>query len=668
MELDLSSFHDDPLIKDFLRQVGSIFGVGLEMESDGHGVVYRNFSDEETGKWPVSSASIHMGTKTDARLNIYHMDADQKKIATIEALVRDKLEDYVAAQSLTHELLASYDKLNLYRSLAEQILQPKNVSESYGIILQGLESVIRAGKCGIFSVQRPEWVGELVACRHNGQSIPPHGMKFEIMGTLLERVVAEKHSHLFMESVCETIRAIGGKGKDIQIKGPFLVAPLLYRKGEEEPVLVGFLFAHEPLAGDFTSVDQHAISIISSLASIAMKHFEALETARAATFEMDTMLNDLMSTFDTLQQQVALVEQVNRISVRINSTLDLDMIFNSIADYSRSLLNSEGAVVAVRSGQGKVSLAGAAGMRRDQLPRAVTVEQGSILDGIFNSPKPVIENHCDPAKFIMGFTLPISVFNFTTYPIESKGKIVAVIIVFNKKGKETFSGTDSDFLKALAYQATTAIENARLLNNLKQTQFTMMAKLSELAEKRDPETGEHLLRMQKYSRIIAQEMSKNQKFAKSVDENFINEIYVASPLHDIGKVAIADIVLLKRGKLTGEEFEIMKTHAFVGGMILQGPDYLKMASEIATHHHEKYDGTGYPHGLKGDAIPLSARIVAVSDVYDALTSRRVYKEAMSHEVALDIIDKGISTHFDPDVVAAMKTGIGEILTIKNLIR
>jgi putative two-component system response regulator len=153
-----------------------------------------------------------------------------------------------------------------------------------------------------------------------------------------------------------------------------------------------------------------------------------------------------------------------------------------------------------------------------------------------------------------------------------------------------------------------------------------------------------------------------------IDEQFINAIYAASPLHDIGKVAIPDTILLKPGKQTFEEFEIMKTHASVGETILQGPKYLLMACEIAGYHHEKFDGTGYPHGAKGDQIPLCARIVAVADVYDALTSRRVYKEGKSHEVSMEIIREGIGHHFDPDVVSAMESGIKEIITIKNLVR
>jgi len=183
--------------------------------------------------------------------------------------------------------------------------------------------------------------------------------------------------------------------------------------------------------------------------------------------------------------------------------------------------------------------------------------------------------------------------------------------------------------------------------------------LAKLAESRDPETGAHLERVRNYSRAIAHHLAVQPKFQGEVNPEFVRLIYLTSPLHDIGKVAIPDGVLLKRGKLNAEEFEIMKTHAAHGADTLEAalehyPNarYLKMARDIAASHHEKYDGSGYPAGLAGDQIPLSARIVALADVYDALTSKRVYKDAFDHSKARNILLEGSGAHFDPDVVDA----------------
>lgn len=183
--------------------------------------------------------------------------------------------------------------------------------------------------------------------------------------------------------------------------------------------------------------------------------------------------------------------------------------------------------------------------------------------------------------------------------------------------------------------------------------------LARLAESRDPESGAHLERVRNYSRVLAEDLSRLPAFSTTVDEHYVRLIYLTSPLHDVGKVAIPDHVLLKPGRLDPREFEIMKTHTTLGAdtlaaAIREFPEakFLRMAQQIALTHHERFDGNGYPGGLRGHDIPLCGRIVAVADVYDALTSKRVYKGAMTHDVARSIILRDKGTHFDPDVVDA----------------
>lgn len=180
-----------------------------------------------------------------------------------------------------------------------------------------------------------------------------------------------------------------------------------------------------------------------------------------------------------------------------------------------------------------------------------------------------------------------------------------------------------------------------------------------LAESRDCEAGSHLERVQQYSFLLAQEMSRRPRFRHLIDGQFVRLIYDTSPLHDIGRVAISDAILLNPGRLTAEEFEVMKTHTLHGANTLAAainefPNaaFLQMAYDIALCHHERYNGRGYPRGLVGDDIPLSARIVALADVYDALSSERVYKTAMSHAEAKELIVLESGKHFDPDVVDA----------------
>ena len=196
--------------------------------------------------------------------------------------------------------------------------------------------------------------------------------------------------------------------------------------------------------------------------------------------------------------------------------------------------------------------------------------------------------------------------------------------------------------------------------------------MAKLAESRDPETGEHLLRIREYVRIICQRLCMRSEYATIIDDDYIENICAASPLHDIGKVGVPDSILLKPGKLTKEEFDEMKVHTIIGAESLRevnrlhfGNDFVRIGIEIAESHHEKYDGTGYPHGLVGEDIPLVGRILALSDVYDALTSKRCYKEAFSHTRSHDIIVKGRGKHFDPDVLDAFVSAEKEFLQIRD---
>lgn len=185
---------------------------------------------------------------------------------------------------------------------------------------------------------------------------------------------------------------------------------------------------------------------------------------------------------------------------------------------------------------------------------------------------------------------------------------------------------------------------------------TIMA-MASLAETRDSDTGNHILRTQRYVEILAKKLMDHPRFADELTPETVSMIVKSAPLHDIGKVGIPDRILLKPGRFTPEEFEIMKAHTTLGrDAIISAErqlgldvDFLRFAKEIAYSHQEKWDGSGYPLGLAGDDIPVSGRLMAVADVYDALISRRVYKEGMPHEQAVEIIRKGRGNHFDPDM-------------------
>ncbi len=257
------------------------------------------------------------------------------------------------------------------------------------------------------------------------------------------------------------------------------------------------------------------------------------------------------------------------------------------------------------------------------------------------------------------------------------GGYVYVILLTSRQGTQNFvdgmsAGADDFICKPFQPQELLMRIRAGERILALESRELIIFSLAKLAESRDPDTGAHLERIREYCRAIAEHLSHQPKFREAVDGDYVQLMYMTSPLHDIGKVGIPDRILLKAGKLDGDEFEIMKSHAEIGARTLDAavqahPEakFLYMARDIARCHHEKFDGSGYPRGISGTDIPLCARIVAIADVYDALTTKRVYKAAFSHEKAVEIIREGRGRHFDPDIVNAFEAIDEQFLAIRE---
>ncbi|HVO02881.1 MAG TPA: two-component system response regulator [Candidatus Cybelea sp.] len=247
--------------------------------------------------------------------------------------------------------------------------------------------------------------------------------------------------------------------------------------------------------------------------------------------------------------------------------------------------------------------------------------------------------------------LEVGAVDYITKPISPPILLARVKNHLQLKVSADFLKDKNAYLEGEVYRRTREVQAI---------QDVTILTMASLAETRDNETGNHIRRTQHYVKALALKLKDHPRFSAFLTDRTIELLFKSAPLHDIGKVGIPDRILLKPGKLTPEEFEIMKTHTTLGRDAIEQAErqlgtpveFLRFAKEIAYSHQEKWDGSGYPEGLAGDKIPISARLMAVADVYDALISRRVYKAPFTHERSVEMIAEGRGKHFDPDITDA----------------
>ncbi len=258
--------------------------------------------------------------------------------------------------------------------------------------------------------------------------------------------------------------------------------------------------------------------------------------------------------------------------------------------------------------------------------------------------------------------LEFGAVDYITKPISPPIVLARVRIHLALRAMDVFLRNQNEFLE---------LEVAKRTKEIIAIQDVTILAMASLAETRDSDTGNHIRRTQFYVKALAEKLRDHPRFSAFLTEANISMLFKSAPLHDIGKVGIPDRILLKPGRFEGDEFEIMKTHTTLGRDAIEhaekvlgiSVDFLIFAKTIALSHQEKWDGSGYPHGLSGDDIPIAARLMAVADVYDALISRRVYKESMPHEQAVLIMIQGRNSHFDPDMLDAFLSIQEEFKTI-----
>jgi response regulator RpfG family c-di-GMP phosphodiesterase len=300
----------------------------------------------------------------------------------------------------------------------------------------------------------------------------------------------------------------------------------------------------------------------------------------------------------------------------------------------------------------------AAGMDESLVPRIRVSTKEGIAGQVFSTGRTFVATassrhdgvgHYESDTFV---STPLVATSLMT-----REETLGVLSITDKPSGEVFSNEEVECIRSIADSGAIALHNQIHRERLDESVNVLLMTVGRLAEFRDNETGTHLERVREYARLLATELQRDSAYSDLVTDEFVSDIYRAAPMHDIGKVGVPDSILCKPAKLTDEEFRTMKEHCRIGCEVIgsavtkTGPlPILTMCREIAESHHERWDGNGYPNRLSGEKIPLSARIIAIADAYDAITSARRYKGAKTHDEAIDIICADAGKHFDPEIV------------------
>ncbi|MCK4660766.1 MAG: diguanylate cyclase [Phycisphaerae bacterium] len=369
---------------------------------------------------------------------------------------------------------------------------------------------------------------------------------------------------------------------------------------------------------------------------------------------------DLLESYETRGEQARVLSVLLDFGRVIATAESLDEVLTSTIMVTADVCASRRISVMLRDGNNEVLvIAKSKGIEPD-VAASVHVPVGETIVGqVFESHQATMVNSEQDASFDETL-LDSPLFGgvpLVSAPLGASSQIIGVLNIADRFGKRLFKSQDLRYIDLIANIAGSAIHGLLSRQSRDQARDSIVVALAKLAEHRDNDTGRHVDRVTHYCLILAQDLRKKGKFADQIDDAFLENLERSGPLHDIGKVAIPDHILHKPGRFTPEEMEIMKPHTVIGAETIRsvirrvpGVQFLEMAEQIAHYHHEWWDGAGYPCGLVGEQIPLAARILALADVYDALTTKRVYKEAFSHDRAVTIIVESSGTQFDPGIM------------------
>ena len=400
-------------------------------------------------------------------------------------------------------------------------------------------------------------------------------------------------------------------------------------------------------------------SAVSSIAGYAKGIVEERGSyKRLQVNESSEEISELVKTFNRitkeLEQRITMMEQTKKVNQElfqkvgsaITSSERIDNLLMLVIENMITALDAEsGFLMLWQAKDGVIQSKLVCGLYQQELLKLVVKKGEGVIGWVVESGQSLMMTSATTTKQNQSVAIGIEYRSLLCIPLMYQGNVLGAVGVINKKQEESFVRDDQVLLENVGTQIAVAIENARLNADAEKTYFETISALAIAVEAKDTYTVGHLQRVSEYVERLAQEMGFS-------DDRVIRVIKDGAFLHDIGKIACPDHVLLKPGKLTAEEMAIMKTHTTIGESIIAPLSSFKELRAIVRHHQEWYDGSGYPDQLKGEEIPVGARILSVADVYDALTTNRPYRKALSHEVAMQMICDETGTHFDPKIVEA----------------
>jgi len=599
---------------------------------------------------PAASRELRIGSTPLLLVQGYGEDRSrvEEAVGYLHDVLREYLQNQAEIESFSREVLDNYQIINMLYRVADALGNIRDVNRVASIILHQAVAITHAERGSVLLLDK-EAKRFHVAAAYGFSRDNLDSETFDVADTLCSRVL-ESGKPLIVEDIRKH-PDLCAFSKGSYKTGSFISLPLQTVRGEEEKRILGVLNLSDKRAAEsFKSNDLKLLTALTSQAAVVIANAQVLKELTHSEEELNKTLRELMHTYEDLEKRAVFIDQLNKIALSINATLDLERLFAKIRDYAKTLTNAEAAVVYCPEDPGAVaSLPGRHRLFSESPAIHDFLEDGKaqdFFDGILRSGKSVVLER--PQAEALNLDLEekgqVHIENLLGVPFMSKGRTIGAIAVVNKQAGERFGEEDQDLLNTLGNQVANAVENAKLIADQKALFLNTIMALAAAVDAKDPYTHNHSRKVAYYAGLIGKEMNL------SAEE--LGVLERAAILHDIGKIAIPESILNKPDRLTKEEFEIMKTHPLCGVKIVENIREMEVILPGMKYHHERYDGHGYPEGLAGEAIPLQARILAVADTYDAITSDRPYRKGPGHDFAVEELKRCSGTQFVPEVVEA----------------